>query len=139
MNEFFKGIIGDKKRLYMILAAVLGVLLVALSLAGDKNSDKESRSIDSLTEYKQNLESELSELCSSIDGAGRCVVRVSFAEGVKTEYKGTNKVSETPPRVLGITVVSDGGGSAEVRNAITECMTAMFGIGANRVAVLEMR
>ena len=129
---------GDKRKLLVLALLVLGVALMLLSQSG---ADKKRASAEekTLAEYKAELEEELSELCSSIEGAGRCVVRVSFAEGVKTEYKGTNKVSETPPRVLGITVVSDGGGRADVRSAITECMTAMFDIKSNRVAVVERR
>lgn len=135
IREYVKA---DKKRAFILIALALGVLLILLSLSG---TDKKavSSSDGTLAEYKAELEKELSELCSSIEGAGKCVVRVSFAEGVKTEYKGNNKVSEIPPRVLGITVVSDGGGRADVRNAITECMTAMFDIKSNRVAVLPKR
>ena len=137
-SNIMRFINGDKKKITIIAVAVIGVLLILLSLGGADESTADTPD-GSLAEYKASLEAELAELCSSVSGAGRCVVRVSFAEGVKTEYKGTNKVSETPPRVLGIIVVSDGGGRADVRKAIIECMTAMFDIGANRVAVVELK
>ena len=66
-------------------------------------------------------------------------MRVSFSEGERSEYRGTNKISESPPKVLGITVIAEGGGKSEVKSALTECMTALFDIGSNRVAVLKMR
>lgn len=135
LNGIIKNIKGDKKRLSLVLIALVGALLILLSLGGDKREGKTEE--QSLDEYKEGLERELSELCSSVEGAGRCKVSVSFSEGEKTEYRGTNKISTTPPRVLGITVIAEGGGSAEVRSALTEALTAMFDIGANRVAVLK--
>ena len=135
LKEYVKA---DKKRAFILIALAVGVLLILLSLSGTDKKDSSS-SEGTLAEYKAELEKELSELCSSIEGAGKCTVTVSFAEGVKTEYKGNNKISETPPRVLGITVVSDGGANAEVKSAITECMTALFDIRSNRVAVLQKK
>ena len=132
-----KFVIGDKRKITVIALAAIGILLILLSLGGGKESNTEST--DSLLEYKQRLEAELSELCSSVSGAGRCKVIVSFSEGEKTEYRGTSKISTTPPKILGITVIAEGGGKDEVKSALTECMTALFNIGANRVAVLKMR
>ena len=129
IKELFKG---DKKRIATVVLLVAGLLLMLFS---SKVGSTESAAEDSLSKYKRELEKDLSELCSSIDGVGRCEVRVTFSEGERVEYRGTNKVSETPPKVLGVSVVCDGGGRADVRAAITECMVALFDIGANRVAV----
>ena len=76
IREYVKA---DKKRAFALIALALGVLLILLSLSG---TDKKavSSSDGTLAEYKAELEKELSELCSSIEGAGKCVVRVSFAE-----------------------------------------------------------
>ena len=129
VKEFFKG---DKKRIAAVVLLVAGLLLMLFS---SKVGSTESAAEDSLSKYKRELEKDLSELCSSIDGVGRCEVRITFSEGERVEYRGTNKVSETPPKVLGVSIVCDGGGRADVRAAITECMVALFDIGANRVAV----
>ena len=128
---------GDKKKITIIVIALLGALLMLLSL-GDKG-EEEVKDCESLSEYKERLEEELSEICSSVSGAGRCKVSVSFSEGERAEYRGTNKISSTPPRILGITVLSEGAERSEVRSALTECMTALFDIGSNRVAVLKMK
>ena len=128
--EFFKG---DKKRIVTAVLLVVGLLLMLFSSRIGR--EETALAEDSLTKYRRELEEDLSELCSSIDGVGRCEVRVTFSEGARVEYKGTNKVSEQPPKVLGVSIVCDGGGRADVRAAVTECMIALFDIGANRVAV----
>ena len=133
VKELFKG---DKKRIATVVLLVAGLLLMLFS---SKVGSTESAAEDSLSKYKRELEKDLSELCSSIDGVGRCEVRITFSEGERVEYRGTNKVSETPPKVLGVSIVCDGGGRADVRAAITECMVALFDIGANRVAVARRR
>ena len=137
-ERIMKFINGDKKRITLIAVAVIGVLLILLSLGGGDESTADTPD-GSLEEYKANLEAELAELCSSVSGAGQCKVTVSFSEGEKTEYRGTSKISTTPPKILGITVLAEGGDRAEVRGALTDCLTALFDIGANRVAVLKMK
>ena len=123
---------GDKRKILTVVLLAAGLLLMLFS---SKVGSTESAAENSLSKYKRELEKDLSELCSSIDGVGRCEVRITFSEGERVEYRGTNKVSETPPKVLGVSIVCDGGGRADVRAAITECMVALFDIGANRVAV----
>lgn len=129
----------DRKKLIALITAVLGALLIFLSIPQKSGSQSAGSSDGALSEYKRELEAELSELCSSVSGAGRCKVKVSFSEGARSEYRGTNKISETPPRVLGITIISEGGDKPEVKAALTECMSAMFNIKANRIAVLKMK
>ena len=63
----------DKKRLIMLLSLLLGVLLVLFSLPSGE--DKAESEVGTLEEYKARLESELSELCSSVEGAGKCRVQ----------------------------------------------------------------
>lgn len=134
-----KSIKNDRKKLIALIVAAIGVLLMLLSVPSKSDASKSASDSGTLAEYKKELEKELSELCSSVSGAGKCKVKVSFSEGERSEYRGTNKISEVPPRVMGITIISEGGGKAEVKNALTECMTAMFDIKANRVAVLKMK
>ena len=133
--KFFKDIKNDKRKLISLMLALCGILLIFIS----SSQKGDTGDTEGLTEYKERMEAELSELCSSVKGAGRCRVTVSFAEGERYEYKGSNVISSEPPRVLGVTVVCEGGGSVEVKRALSECMSALFDIGKNRISVLEMK
>lgn len=129
---FFKG----KKRLTFILILLsVGLLLVALSSV---NKTEVTDSAD-LSEYKEELEERLERLCSEVDGVGRCTVMVTFSRGEENTYKGSKLTESRPPEVLGVTVVCDGGDNATVRARLTEMLSALFGIGSNRIAVLPSK
>lgn len=126
----------DKRALMIVAIGVVGILFIFLSLGG--NSEPQSAPVG-LEEYKIKLEEELESLCESIDGAGKCRVTVSFSEGEKLEYRGSSVVGSEPPRVLGITVVCDGGDNPNIKSSISDCMTSLFDIGSNRVCVLKLK
>ena len=123
----------NKKKFIPLLLALIGVLLIVCPTAKDKGSDTE------LSEYKRELESELEDVLSRVEGVGRCCVTLTFAEGESAEYKGSKIISTSPPRVMGVSVVCEGGGSAGVSERISELLCALFDIGANRVSVLKMK
>ena len=123
----------------MLITAVfglVGIVFILLSLGGGSDSADNTVGLD---EYKEKLEEELEALCESIDGAGKCIVTVTFSEGERVEYRGSSVVGREPPRVLGITVVCDGGDSPYIKASISDCMTALFNIGTNRVCVLKLK
>lgn len=129
---FFKG----KKKMALILILVsLGLMLVALSSATSADPAEQG----SLSEYKEELEKRLEKLCSEVDGVGRCTVMVTFSRGEENTYKGSQLTESKPPRVLGVTVVCDGGESSAVRARLSQMLCALFDIGANRVAVLPSK
>lgn len=121
------------KKLILILIALISIMMIISSIG----SEGDAESI-SLPEYKKRLEREIEELCASVDGVGDCKVTVTFETGETYEYRGSNVISSSPPRVLGVTVICEGGGSPEVRERISSAMKALFDIGTNRVCVLKM-
>lgn len=131
--EFFRR---DKRRLLLLALAAVGLLFALMLPSGGKDSAKEGVT---LSEYKAALEEELAEMCSSIEGVGRCRVTVSFSAGESLQYKGSQLIGSTPPRVLGVSVVCEGAERDGVRSEISECMRALFDIGANRVSVMKMK
>ena len=84
------------------------------------------------------VEEELADMCSSVSGVGRCKVTVTFERGEERVYKGSLLIESKPPKVLGVTVVCKGADSDLVRAEIVGMMSALFDIGANRIAVLKL-
>ncbi len=136
LNSLINAILKDKKKLTALIVVFVGILIIILSFGSKEESKYEEYSLD---KYKAELEDELESLCESIDGVGKCRVTVTFSDGEKFEYKGSNVVGSEPPRVLGVTVVCDGGDRADIKSDISECMKALFNIGSNRVCVLKMK
>ena len=127
----------NKKRLIVIVLLLCGILMIAFSSTSFSASEDGDTS-ESLAEYKQRLEKELSDLCSSVKGVGKCRVSVSFERGAEHTYKGSMLIESKPPKVLGITVVCKGADSDAVKAEISGMLTALFDIGANRIAVLKL-
>ena len=128
----------DKRKVFvMILLAFVGILLVCVSgFKGEGEPDVPEQTLD---EYKHALEAELEDVCSLVEGVGRCRVSISFEKGAENSYKGSLLTESRPPKVLGVSVVCQGAGSDAVRAALTEMISALYGIGTNRVAVLKMQ
>lgn len=126
-----------KKTALAVLLLVLGVICIILSFAS-AGGEAETGEI-TLEEYKEKLEGELEDACSAVKGAGRCQVVVSFERGAENTYKGSNLVETKPPAVLGVTVICEGAASDAVRADLTEMLSALFGIGKNRIAILEAK
>lgn len=135
LNNLLSYLKRDKKRFIIILAALVCAALMLLSL----NSGGNNESSDGLESYREDLEGEIASLCKTIDGVGRCRVKVTFSEGESRQYRSSTLISSSPPKVLGVAVVCDGGGNDEVRRAVVDCMTSLFDIGSNRVCVLQMK
>ena len=131
--SFFKE--NKRARLFLLLI-IIGILLILISSA-DADRGKE-KSVESLDQYRQRLESELSEICSDVEGVGRCRVFVTFERGSQSVYKGSALLETKPPRVLGVTVVCRGGDSDYVRRELVTMLSALFDIGTNRIAVLKL-
>ena len=134
LREFVMSFTKDKKRLIIAAVALVGIILMLGSVF---SSDDKSRV--ALDDYKAELEEEIRELCSEVDGVGKCAVNITFAEGERQQYKSSSIVSTTPPRVLGVAIVCEGAERPDVRSNLTDCMTSLFDIGANRVSVLKMK
>lgn len=126
---------GKKKITLILILAALGLMLVALSSVGTSEVAESGE----LAEYKEELEKRLEKLCSEVDGVGKCTVMVTFSRGEENTYKGSQLTESKPPRVLGVTVVCDGGDNSLVKARISQMLCALFDIGANRVAVLPSK
>ena len=134
MKEYLQFLKKNKKMLAVLLALIL--LLSILSLSASNETDESNVG---LSEYGAMLEDELEELCASIDGVGRCKVYLSFESGEENLYKGGVLIETRPPRVLGVSVVCEGGGKSFVQSELIDLFTSLFGIGANRVKISKLK
>ena len=128
--------LGKRGMLIAAAAVLIGIILIFLS-ALDGYSDNNGKESE-LGSYKRSLEEELEYMCSRIEGVGKCRVTVSFSEGERREYQGSELKCVIPPKVQGVTVLCDGGDSATVRAAVSDMMSSLFDIGKNRICVLKL-
>ena len=89
MKDSFKNLIEkftcDKKRLFIIVAGIVGVLLLVVSeFIPESEEDVEITENDdemSFTSYQKDIEERLKNLIESIDGAGKVQVMVTIESG----------------------------------------------------------
>ena len=94
------------------LVLLIGVLLLAIGsfdFGGKKDICEEEK---------------LSEICSMTEGVGECRVVVTYAEDGESVYA--------------VALICDGADSPSVRKRLTETVCTLYGIGANRVAVIKL-
>ena len=161
----------DKKLAVLCAVGVLGVVLLIISEfipTGEKKAEKKESvtAAQSQETYAEDIEKRLTEIVSSIDGAGKTRVMVTLESGAEQVYARNEKIKsdtsggtalekenfsdekeyvliETDGNEGGmiiklIAVVCEGGGSDAVRQEITQAITAVLDISASRVYITKM-
>ncbi len=115
MKSDFSFISFIKKQDKKIIILIVGALALAILLfpASNKKAEEEA----TLDEAAR-----LEELCSEIDGVGECRVMVTYREG----------------EIYAVAVICRGADNPKVRERLTDLITSMYGIGANRVSIQPM-
>lgn len=108
-----------------VIAVVVIFAAVLLLAAGGGGSGEVSES--------DALAAELEELLSSLSGVGSCRVMVTYR--VTEGRYGTAAQKE----VVSVAVVCRGADRVGVRRELTEMLSALFGIGANRIHIAKMK
>ena len=170
MKDSFKNLIEkftcDKKRLFIIVAGIVGVLLLVVSeFIPESEEDVEITENDdemSFTSYEKDIEERLKNLIESIDGAGKVQVMVTIESGDEKVYATESKKTENneeknyvlvdiegsdsglllkiaQPEIRGVAIVCQGADSPTVRNAVVGAVTSVLGISSNRVNVSKMK
>ena len=94
----------DKKILVILILAVLGIVILIISeFAGVSEKSDVTKSQNTSEEYAEVIEKKLSEIITSIDGAGKTKVMVTvetgeenvFAKEVKTSEENDEKENRT--------------------------------------------
>ena len=108
----FWGFLRGKRGALIITVAVLGALLLFLG----------SRDLTSIAEKED--DADIAEMCSLVDGVGRCYALVSYSDDGEP---------------LSAVVICEGGNSPSVRLRLTEMLSSYLGIGANRISVESLK
>ena len=149
-----------KKYRYVLLVVLAGLFLMALP---DGKNAKAAPEPAAETEPGQNLQTDLEEILSQIQGAGRVRVLLTQREGERTLYQtdedstssgvrsdtvllsGADR-SQTglvqqinPPVYLGAVIVCQGADSASVRLAIVSAVGSVTGLSADKITVLKLK
>lgn len=166
-QSLFAGLLQKQSRTQ--LAIILGVAAMLLILFSELFStpaktaktaaNAGSSAAVSETAYREQLETQLTELIEQLDGAGKTVVMVTLESGEETIYavdtqSGQMQNQETHvlledgsaleettylPAVCGVAVVCDGGGDVRVAARITELVRALLDLSANRICVEQRK
>lgn len=149
----------EKQRVnLLVLMGLAGLVLLAFSawLPAD-DAAQPAPAQETAADYAAQLESRLTALIRCVDGAGDTAVMVTLESGSESVYAtdtdrdggsthvllgsgGADGLVETvqTPRVLGVAVVCEGGGTAAVQNRVTALVEALTGVGANHITVAKM-
>ena len=162
-QSLFAGLLQKQSRTQ--LAIILGAAAMLLILFSELFStpaktaaNAGSSAAVSETAYREQLETQLTELIEQLDGAGKTVVMVTLESGEETIYavdtqSGQMQNQETHlledgsaleettylPAVCGVAVVCDGGGDVRVAARITELVRAVLDLSANRICVEQRK
>lgn len=148
---------------YVLLIIGVGILLMLLPTQSETKQDSDL-TVQAKTDAS--VEEKLEQILSQIRGVGKVRVLITEQTGSETVYQVDEDRTEgngslrlkketvivsgggiqsgliqtvTPPTYLGAIIVCQGAGSPEVRLAVTNAVSAVTGIGMDRISVLEMK
>ena len=164
LHDLAERIKSDKKLFVIVVLGVAGIVLLTLSEIIPEKQEKstENQTVPNLSEYEENTEKRLAELISSIEGAGRTKVMITLNSGDENVYATEDKNGEKTfersyvvikqdgdengmllrveePEIRGVAVVCEGADSAAVKQEIINTVTAVLGVGTNRVNISKMK
>lgn len=149
----------EQKRVkLLVLMGLAGLALLAVSAwLPTESTAPPAVQGESTADYAAQLEQRLTALISRVEGAGKAVVMVTLESGSESVYAtdtdsdgssthvllGSGRADglvETvqTPRILGVAVVCEGGGSAAVQGRVTALLEALTGLGASHITVAKM-
>ena len=160
-----KWIEGLKKYRLAALAALLGIVLMLLP-GGNAEAEPAAGSPDAEAFDRAAVQEEMENILRAIDGVGELRLMLTVDSGTKRELaqdttaercgsedmkrksetvvvgtgSGTQEVvvtSRVYPRYVGALVVCEGGGSAGVRLAVTQAVSALTALPSDKITVLQ--
>ena len=137
-----------KKYKLVLLVAAVGVVLMLLP--GGKQTQSAQAETDTRGTYSlEETERRMETLLGKISGTGRLSLMLTVQSGAELELavtlgrgSGTQDVvvtRELYPSYQGAVVVCEGAGDAAVRLALTEAVSALTGLSADRISIVQWK
>lgn len=154
-----------QKYKFVIIIFLVGLVLMLFPV--DLFTKKEIKESVEVVSQKESVQDQLEEILSYIKGAGKVKVMLKESVGEETVYQtnedisvsdsSTNTKSDVititdqnrneyglikqinPPQYLGAVILCQGGDDPSVRLAITDAVSKITGLGADKIAVLKMK
>ena len=100
-----------------------------------KEIENEMLDDDSATSYLYNVEKQLEQILSAMEGVGDVKVMITTNQ-VESDIFGTQNIRGS---VMGVLIVAEGAGNATVNTRISEAVKALFSIDAHKISIVKMR
>lgn len=150
---------------YTLLIFMIGILLMLVpsNLLASGGKDKNLETV----QQKESVQQELEEILSYMKGAGTVKVMLKELSGEETIYEVNEDISVSdsssdtridvititdqnrnehglvkqvnPPKYQGAVILCQGGDDPSVRLAITDAVSKITGLGADKIAVFKMK
>lgn len=160
LTEFIVKLKKDKKTALIIFTAILGMLLILFS---GTPAEKNETASESKTEEMIEWEEKLQKLLSSVEGAGRVKVMITYetsdeevfaynkdesfreneekfsSDYILVENNGSEtglKLKTVYPEVKGVAVVCDGADDPVTKEQIISVISALFDISTKNISVV---
>ncbi len=155
-----------KKYKYVVLVLLIGIALLLYPSDEGEEQPRQTVEESSDEEYKQSLQTQLAAMLSRIDGAGAVEVMLTLEYGSRTEYQTDTQTETTDdrssqeqktvilsegsaydkaavsavryPRFQGALVICQGADQPSVRLNIMNAVSALTGLGSDRITVVKM-
>lgn len=132
----------DIARKIIIITGLIGIALIFISSFFDLSKPEKTSKEEcfSVTTYNTEIQTDLQEIISHIDGAGKTEVLLTMENSVEYVYleDSTTKTKEIQPIIRGVLVVCDGGNDPVVAERITSAVTRALDISATKVCITKL-
>ncbi len=153
-----------KKYKYVMLVIIIGILLMTVPFGVKTNEEPLPQLVQT---ESPGMEERLMEILSQIQGAGKVSVMLTESAGEETIYQTDQNISVgdsnsttqkdtvtvtddkrsengliiqiIPPKYQGAVVVCQGADNATVRLAISDAVSSLTGLGADRITIVKMK
>lgn len=149
----------NRSTLVLLLGGIAMILMLGAELLPSEKKTARQASVFSSADYQQQLETQLEELISQMNGAGKTTVMVTLETGEETVYALDTRMGEAQeqkthvllddgtaltetiylPQVCGVAILCEGGADVRIIAHITEMVSSLFDIPSNRVCVEQRK